>query len=55
MLLRSPYSRLADVAVRVKPVPLGWALRDRFNTLVHISDVHSPVAVLAGAAEFARR
>lgn len=51
VVLRSPYTRLADVADRVIPVPLGWALRDKFDTLTHISEVHSPVTVLAGDAD----
>lgn len=51
ILLRSPYTSMATVANHVMPIPLGWALRDRFDTLTHITNVTAPITVLAGDAD----
>ena len=51
VLLRSPYTSLADVARAAYGIPLGWALRDRFDTLGRIPGITSPVTVLSGAAD----
>lgn len=51
VLLRSPYTSLADVARAAYGIPLGWALRDRFDTLSEMPHLTCPVTVLSGAAD----
>lgn len=49
ILLRSPFTRLADIAKRWLPfLPLSLLIRDEFNTLEHITNVTAPVTVMAG-------
>lgn len=51
VLLRSPYTSLADVARSVYRLPLGRLLRDEFDTLSRMSAIPSPVTVLFGSAD----
>lgn len=51
VLLRSPYTSLADVARSAYGVPLGWLLRDELDTLARMPAITSPVTVLSGAAD----
>lgn len=50
MLLRSPYTSLGAVAAHtVGGAPIGWAIRDRFDTLARMPAITCPVTVLAGS------
>lgn len=51
VLLRSPYTSLADVARAAYGIPLGWALRDRFDSLSEMPRITCPVTILSGAAD----
>jgi pimeloyl-ACP methyl ester carboxylesterase len=52
LVLRSPFTSLADVGARVYPfLPVRALLRDRFPLLEHLRSVRVPVAVLAGGAD----
>lgn len=51
MVLRSPYTSMAAVADRVVRIPVGWLLRDRYDTIATIGAVSAPVTVLAGGAD----
>ncbi len=52
LVLRSPFTSLADVGVRAYPyLPVRALLRDRFPLLEHVRSVRAPVAVVAGAAD----
>jgi pimeloyl-ACP methyl ester carboxylesterase len=52
LVLRSPFTSLADVGARAYPfLPVRALLRDRFPLLEHVRSVHVPVAVLAGEAD----
>lgn len=52
LVLRSPFTSLADVGVRAYPfLPVRVLLRDRFPLLEHVRSVRAPVAVVAGAAD----
>lgn len=51
VLLRSPYTSLADVARAAYGIPLGWVLRDRFDSLSEMPQITSPVSVLSGAVD----
>jgi fermentation-respiration switch protein FrsA (DUF1100 family) len=52
LVLRSPFTSLADVAVRAYPfLPVRALLRDRFPLLEQVRSVRAPVAVVAGGAD----
>ena len=52
LVLRSPYTTFADVAVlQAGGAPIGWLIRDRYDTLATIPSVEAPVLVLAGGAD----
>jgi len=52
LVLRSPFTSLADVGVRAYPfLPVRALLRDRFPLLEHVRSVRAPVAVVAGDAD----
>lgn len=48
LVLRSPFTSLADVGRAAYRVPVGWFLRDRFELLTHLEDVAVPLAVVHG-------
>lgn len=52
MLLRSPFTELADVASHHYPfLPVGLLLRDRFPVTEHLAESDVPVTVLRGTAD----
>lgn len=52
LVLRSPFTSLGAVAEGTfGGLPIGWIVRDRFDTLGTIPSLHVPVAVLAGSAD----
>jgi uncharacterized protein len=52
LVLRSPFTSLADVGARAYPfLPVRALLRDRFPLLEQVRSVRAPVAVVAGAAD----
>lgn len=49
LVLRSPFTSMTDVGRHHYPwLPVGWLLRDRFDTLRRIPGVHTPTFVIAG-------
>jgi uncharacterized protein len=52
LVLRSPFTSLADVGARAYPfLPVRALLRDRFPLLEHVRSVRVPVTVIAGGAD----
>ncbi|HLU57761.1 MAG TPA: alpha/beta fold hydrolase [Pseudonocardia sp.] len=52
LVLRSPFTSLADVGARAYPfLPVRALLRDRFPLLEQVRSVRAPVAVVAGGAD----
>src|SRR5258706_164509 len=52
LLLESPYSSITAVAQRRYPyVPVGWLLKDRFDSLTRIGLVRAPILILQGARD----
>jgi len=52
LVLRSPFTSLADVGARAYPfMPVRALLTDRFPLLEQVGSVRAPVAVVAGAAD----
>lgn len=49
LILRSPLTSLTDVGrVHYRYLPVGWLLRDRFDTLERIGRIRVPLLVIAG-------
>ncbi len=49
VVLETPYTSLADIARRRYPlVPVDLLLRDRFDSLVHVPAIESPILILVG-------
>jgi uncharacterized protein len=49
LILESPYTSVPDVgADRYPMVPVHWILRDKFDSLSKIKDVHMPLLLLHG-------
>jgi len=49
VVLETPYTSLADIAKRRYPlVPVDLLLRDRFDSLVHVPKIASPILILVG-------
>jgi fermentation-respiration switch protein FrsA (DUF1100 family) len=49
VILEAPYTTIADVAaVHVPFVPVEWLVRDRFDSLSRIADVHAPLLIVHG-------
>ena len=52
LVLRSPYTSLGAVARHTMGgLPIGWAIRDRFDTLGRMPAISAPVTVLIGGAD----
>jgi len=51
MLLRSPFTSMADVARHLFKVPVHWLLRDHYDSRSRIAGVTAPVLILAGARD----
>ena len=49
LVLVSPFASASDMARITMPVlPVGWLVRDHYNSLVHIGKIHRPLLVLHG-------
>lgn len=51
LVLRSPFTSLADAGRAAYRLPVGWLLRDRYPVKDRVVDVASPVAVVYGEAD----
>ncbi|MFQ5534102.1 MAG: alpha/beta hydrolase [Sphingomonadales bacterium] len=52
IILEAPYSSIVDVAARAYPyLPVGLLLKDRFDSMGPIGDVHAPVLMIHGAED----
>ncbi|ACQ79284.1 conserved hypothetical protein [Beutenbergia cavernae DSM 12333] len=51
LLLRSPFTSLADAGRAAYGVPVGWLLRDRFDVRGAVVRVDAPLAVVYGDAD----
>ena len=52
LILDSPFTSIAERAQQLYPwLPVGLLLRDRYDSLLHIRDVHAPLFILHGEAD----
>lgn len=51
LVLRSPFTSLADVGRALYRVPVGWFLRDRYPVVRDVARLRLPVAVVYGGAD----
>ncbi len=49
LVLEAPYTTLAVLAaMRFPYLPTGWLLKDRFDSLSRIAEVHAPILIMQG-------
>lgn len=51
LVLRSPFTSLADAGRAAYRVPVGWLLRDEFDVQAGVEHLRSPVAVIYGESD----
>ena len=51
LVLRSPFTSLADVGRAAYRVPVGWLLLDRYTVAEHVRHVPAPIAVVYGSRD----
>ena len=52
VVLESPYTSTVDVAAeRFSFVPVSWLMKDRFESLARIKQVHEPLLIMHGEAD----
>lgn len=52
MILDSPYTSVAELAARLYPwLPVNLLLKDRYDSILHIRNVHTPLLVVHGEAD----
>lgn len=52
VVLESPYTSTVDVAAERFPImPVGWFMKDRFESLARIAQVHEPLLIMHGEAD----
>jgi fermentation-respiration switch protein FrsA (DUF1100 family) len=52
IILESPYTSIVDVAALSFPVfPLSWLMKDQYDSLSRIKDVHAPLLLMHGALD----
>jgi uncharacterized protein len=51
LVLRSPFTSLADVGRAAYGIPVGWLLRDRYPVAVDVGHVSAPIAVVYGSRD----
>ena len=51
LVLRSPFTSLADVGRAAYRVPVGWLLRDRFAVAENVRHVRAPIGVVYGSGD----
>jgi fermentation-respiration switch protein FrsA (DUF1100 family) len=49
LILRSPFTSLTDIGREHYPMlPVGWLLRDRYDTIERIAHIRVPILIIAG-------
>ncbi|CAA2137633.1 alpha/beta hydrolase [Hyphomicrobium sp. ghe19] len=52
VILDSPYTSIVELASMYYPwLPVGWLLKDRYDSIGYIRDVHAPLFILHGEAD----
>jgi len=52
IILDSPYTSVAELAARLYPwLPVNLLLKDRYDSILHIRNVHAPLLVVHGEAD----
>lgn len=52
VILDSPFTSIAELAAQIYPwLPVNWLLTDRYDSILHIRDVHVPVFIVHGEAD----
>ncbi|MFT3729926.1 MAG: alpha/beta hydrolase [Hyphomicrobium sp.] len=52
VILDAPYTSILELASAQFPwLPVGWLLKDRYESIKYIGDVHAPIFILHGEAD----
>lgn len=52
LILDSPYTSIAELASALYPwLPIGLLLKDRYDSILHIRNVHVPILIVHGEAD----
>jgi fermentation-respiration switch protein FrsA (DUF1100 family) len=52
IVLDSPFTSIAELAAQIYPwLPINLLLKDRYDSIIHIRDVHVPVFIIHGEAD----
>lgn len=48
LVLLSPFTKFGEMAWRTLPIPVGWALKSRYDSIGKIRNIHTPLAIVHG-------
>lgn len=48
MVLLSPFTKFGEMAWKTVPIPVGWALKSRYNSIGKIRNIQTPLAIVHG-------
>lgn len=51
LVLLSPFTNIRQMAWRTVPIPIGWVLRSRYDSIGKISKMHIPLAIVHGTED----
>ncbi|MCW5946854.1 MAG: alpha/beta hydrolase [Fimbriimonadales bacterium] len=51
LVLLSPFTKFGEMAWRAAPIPVGWVLRSRYDSIGKIRKIHIPAAIVHGTED----
>lgn len=48
LVLLSPFTNIREMAWRTLPIPIGWVLRSRYDSIAKIRELRAPLAIVHG-------
>lgn len=50
-ILEAPFTNAKEMAMKIIPIPLGWAIKSEFDTLSKIKKINKPILIVHGTAD----
>lgn len=50
-ILEAPFTSAKDMAMKIIPIPIGWAIKSEFDTLSKIKKINKPILIVHGTAD----
>ena len=50
-ILEAPFTSAKEMAMKIIPIPLGWAIKSEFDTLSKIKKINKPILIVHGTAD----